>query len=168
VVWEGGGRKAPPYPDWEKTEKMIKPQMTKVIAERHIESTRLDGRCETLIVQVGQPARDPNPGGDWYCPLRIKGASKERLHACFGIDKLQALQFALGLLELEVRVFAGKGQLSWLGKKRLGLRPWTPKPKKVPQPAVPPNGAAAPLVHRNVGLETHETNFFNHQPACSF
>lgn len=49
---------------WEKTEKMIKPQMTKVIAERHIESTLSDGRSETLIVQVGQPERDPNPGGD--------------------------------------------------------------------------------------------------------
>ena len=108
--------------------------MTKVIAERHIESTLSDGRSETLIVQVGQPARDPNSGGDWYCPLRIKGTTKERLHACFGIDKLQALQFALGLLELEVRVFAGKGQLSWLGQKRLGLRPWTPKPKKLSQP----------------------------------
>jgi len=144
----GADRAAGAPQRWEKTEKMIKPPMTKVIAERHIESTLSDGRSETLIVQVGQPARDPNSGGDWYCPLRIKGTTKERLHACFGIDKLQALQFALGLLELEVRVFAGKGQLSWLGKKRLGLRPWTPKPKKRSQPCSPPNHRtpSAPVV----------------------
>jgi len=118
---------------------MIKPPMTAVIAEREIEAIRADGQDETIIVQVGRPARDPNPKGDWYCPLRIKGREKERVHVVFGIDKLQALQFALGLLDLEVKAFAGKGQLSWLGKKALGLRPWTPKQVKPSQQRTPPN-----------------------------
>lgn len=129
-------------------QKMIKPQMTKVIAERSIESTLSEGRSETLLVQVGHPARDPNPGGDWYCPLRIKGKTKERLHACFGIDKLQALQFALGLLEPEVRAFAENCQLSWLGQKRLGLKPWTPRTKKLSPKCSPSQhrSSSAPVV----------------------
>ena len=69
------------------------------------------------------------------------------MHAVFGIDKLQALQFALGLLELEVKAFAGESQLSWLGKKVLGLKPWTPKQVK-PSQRTPPNhrSPSAPVV----------------------
>jgi len=39
---------------------MMKTPMTTVIAERKIEVTLSDGRDETLTVQIGRPARDPN------------------------------------------------------------------------------------------------------------
>ena len=108
---------------------MIKPPMTAVIAERKIDVILPEGKAGKLTIQIGRPGRDPNPNGDWYCPVCIRGMSKERVRSFFGIDPLQALQFALGLLDLEVRAFAGPYQLSWLEHADLGLKPWFPKRK---------------------------------------
>ena len=108
---------------------MMKPKMTAVIAERKIMAA-LPGRKTTVItIQIGRPARDPNPKGDWYCPIRIKGFGQNKTQALFGIDPLQALHFALDILELQVRGFAGTARLSWLNQSDIGLKPWMPKSK---------------------------------------
>lgn len=106
---------------------MIKPPMTDVIAERKIEVILPDEKADILTIQIGRPARDPNPGGDWHCPMRIQGMGNEIVRSFFGVDPLQALQHTLGILDLEVRSFSGSCRLSWLGQPDIGLTPWSPK-----------------------------------------
>jgi len=101
--------------------------MTEVIAERSLSVVTPDGKAGSLTVQVGKPARDSSPGGDWYCPYRIVGLGRDRIRRVFGIDPLQTLQFLLVVLEPEVRRFASDVELSWLGEADLGLKPWLAK-----------------------------------------
>jgi hypothetical protein len=107
----------------------IRPPMTSVIAERTLEVILPDGKEDTLTIQIGRPARDPNPGGNWHCPVRMRRMGKEEVRSHYGIDPLQALQFTLGILDLRVRAFAEPCRLSWLGQPDLGLEPWVPKQK---------------------------------------
>jgi hypothetical protein len=111
------------------TEMTMKPKMTTVIAERRIRATVPGAQAATITIQIGRPARDPNPKGDWYCPITMKGFGRSKTRAFFGIDPLQALQFALGILDLEVRAFAGTARLSWLEQPDSGLKPWIPEQK---------------------------------------
>lgn len=108
--------------------------MTAVIAERKIDAISPDGRTGSITIQIGRPECDPNPGGDWYCPIYIRGMGRDGVRSFFGVDSLQALQFALGILDLEVRRFAGTYRLSWIECANLGLKPWSPTriPKRSP------------------------------------
>ena len=103
------------------------PPMTMVIAERKLTAVLPTGKRRIITIQIGRPARDPNPNGAWYCPIRVKGMGKVLVHSFFGVDQLQALQFAQGILDLEVHGFAESCRLSWLGQPDLGLKPWIPK-----------------------------------------
>lgn len=97
--------------------------MTSTIAERKIDCVSPSGKAGFLRVQIGRPVRDPDPKGDWYCPIRIRGIGKDRVHMFFGVDALQALQMALSILDTEVRTFAGSMPLTCWGQKNLGLKP---------------------------------------------
>jgi hypothetical protein len=103
---------------------MMKPKMTAVIAERKLTAVVPGAKRTILTIQIGCPARDPSPKGDWYCPIRLKASGRNKTKALFGVDPLQALQFALGILDLEVHAFAGGTRLSWLEQPELGLKPW--------------------------------------------
>jgi len=101
--------------------------MTIVIAERRLTAVRPAAKPVLVTVQVGCPARAASPAeGDWYCSIRIKGFGRTRTQSFFGVDQLQALQFALGILEREVQAFVGNAQITWLGQSDLGLKPWMP------------------------------------------
>ena len=101
--------------------------MTKPVAERRISAVESDGRSRQLRVEIGTPAPEPEAGGDWYCPIRLTYRGKERIYSFVGIDSLQALHFALGLLELQVKGAAGNAVLSWMETNELFLRPWSPE-----------------------------------------
>lgn len=98
----------------------IPTHMTDVIAERRLTLVE-DGKRRRVLVRIGAPARDvPVAGGrDWRCPFRITGHSQQ-LQAV-GVDSMQALTFALQIVEILLSSREGTGQLEWLGQTELGF-----------------------------------------------
>ncbi len=74
-------------------------------------------------LRVVAPERDPEPGGDWRCRLRISGLDGEVDQHAYGEDGLQALILALEM----ARVVLGTtplpegAALAWLGHPDLGI-----------------------------------------------
>ena len=93
--------------------------MTRVIAERRFESSG------EFYVQIGEPAPDPTPRGDWYCPVRTVTPDGEKVIGLCGVDAVPVLQFALGLLDLVMKERLGGRKVTWLGGDDLGLVPPT-------------------------------------------
>lgn len=93
-------------------------EMGVVVAERHLEAVDPDGNRTTLTVRIGTPARDPEPGGDWYCCFHVTGLGEEQVRPSFGVDSLQALLLAIygAKINLEERAADAGLRLDWLGQ----------------------------------------------------
>ena len=87
-----------------------------IIAERKFELLRDAREHETIVVQLGKPARVPNHT-DFYCPYEIERRNSKKVMAICGLDAFQALQLAIVAIgvELDVIRLDSGGQLIWGG-----------------------------------------------------
>jgi hypothetical protein len=85
-----------------------------VIASRKLTLSQPEGAPSEVLVLLGKPQQTPG-FDDFYCPYQITGAGLNRVWYSCGIDTMQALQLAVGALEVEVEVFNEKlgGRLRW-------------------------------------------------------
>lgn len=107
----------------------MKLQLGEVIAERRLEWAG-GGPGGGVLVRIGRPVPDPEPDGDWRCPLQIVGAHGDAVRAAYGVDAVQALVLGLWMIDVELRAMqrdAG-GTPLWLDQTDLGflLRPPLP------------------------------------------
>jgi hypothetical protein len=85
-------------------------RLGRIIAARRF---RLRGRSDrTVELRIGAP-RDL-PDFDAYCPVQLVGIGEEKVRPIFGVDTVQALQLAVGLLESLMLQFGD--QLLWEGE----------------------------------------------------
>jgi hypothetical protein len=89
----------PPEEGSAMTPKRARPAIRNVIAERVFQ--RADGR--EVRVEVGRPRRVKN--GDWACEFRVLGVGHSKVYTLEGVDSLQALQMALGLMAVQVESY---------------------------------------------------------------
>lgn len=98
-----------------------------VIAERRLDWTA-DAESEGVVVRIGKPVRDPDPEGDWLCPLQIAGLGDDTVRAAFGVDAVQALILAMQMIHIDLQ--AGQRRtgrtLQWLEQSDLGFPPPAP------------------------------------------
>jgi hypothetical protein len=119
----------------------MKYPMTDVIALRHLPWRSVGGAPVTIEVRFGLPAPLPESGDgepvDWYCPYEIErigepagnaGGIRKMLvqHAAFGIDSVQALYLALGIVGVEISTLAGSPGPEWANDPTFGF-PALPK-----------------------------------------
>ena len=52
----------------------------------------------SIVVSIGCPALDPDPTGDWICPVYIEGIEDAGPHIVHGADSLQALLLTTELI----------------------------------------------------------------------
>ena len=100
-----------------------------VIIERVLE-WRTPRARRTVAVRIGRPVPDPEPRGDWLCPIQFVGfrrAGLSGVQPILGVDALQALVLALGHIQLELSALqddlhtSGRARLTWLGSADLGF-----------------------------------------------
>lgn len=65
-----------------------------------------------VVLTIGKPRRDPQPGGDWMCSVLIEGIPRERRRRIHGVDAVQAIQLAM--LYARHRLDATRLPLTWL------------------------------------------------------
>ena len=104
-----------------------------VIAERRLDWAG-DAESEGVVVRIGKPVRDPDPEGDWLCPIQVAGLGDDTVHAAFGVDAVQALILAMQMIHIDLQ--AGQRRagrtLQWLEQGDLGFLP--PSPRGGPTP----------------------------------
>jgi hypothetical protein len=85
-----------------------------VIASRRLTLAQQEGPPSEVLVLLGKPQQSPG-FDDFYCPYQITGAGLNRVWYSCGVDTMQALQLALGTLEVEVEVLNKNlgGRLRW-------------------------------------------------------
>ncbi len=60
---------------------------------------RIVGSSErSIVVSIGRPELDPDPTGDWICPVYIEGIEDAGPHFVHGADSLQALLLTTELI----------------------------------------------------------------------
>lgn len=72
--------------------------MTEVLLEGELYALELE---TPLHARLGTPARDPLPGGDYYCPIEVLDNQSGEMHlqtAVFGINPMQAVENAFQCL----------------------------------------------------------------------
>jgi|SRR5580698_1513336 hypothetical protein len=88
---------------------------------------------QPITFMIGKPERDPLPGGNYRCPVTIRGLGKKR-HV-FGVDSLQSLMLAMFLINTEVNILCRQGYrfyMSKSGKNELDIRlAWQVDSKKL-------------------------------------
>lgn len=108
--------------------------MENVIAEREFEYQAPGAESpQTIVVRLGRPEPD---GNDWRVPFELRGPGPDEVRsaAMWGVDSMQALVLALGIIRTELGIYARRGRLTWLGGDELGL------PSPPPLPADAPSG----------------------------
>lgn len=85
-----------------------------VIASRKLTLSEQGGPPSEVLVLLGKPQQTPG-FDDFYCPYQIEGAGLSRVRYSCGIDRMQALQLAMGTLQVEVELLNKKlgGRLRW-------------------------------------------------------
>jgi len=91
-------------------------EIGETIAARKFTLPNDTGGPSEVVALLGKPRQLPDHTA-YYCPYQIKGAGDEKVRYMCGIDELQALQFAIRTLGVELEVLnADLGQkLSWEG-----------------------------------------------------
>lgn len=110
-------------------------QLEDVIAERTLEAGKpgTDGAKE-IRVRLGRPFSDPDPEGDWICPVQILGLGDEEIANVYGIDAIQALTLALQKVGIDLAAATRSGlELRWLEGSDLGFS--LPGERPPPAPA---------------------------------
>ena len=88
-----------------------------IIATRELEFVCEGGERETVVVSIGVPVVGED-AETWYCPYRVKGMSFEKQRHTVGIDSVQALDLALGVIGSELIYISRhrKGVFQFLGE----------------------------------------------------
>jgi hypothetical protein len=82
----------------------------------------------SITVSIGAPEPDPAPGGDMRVLVEISGFAEPYAKHILGVDSIQALLLALGIVPDLVQSLAGWGGcVAWLGSEDLGFR-YAPPP----------------------------------------
>jgi hypothetical protein len=95
-------------------------EIGEVVAERRL---YLEGEPNTSIrVLVGKPQKAPGTSEDdlVLCPYQILGIGDERVRSAGGVDEVQALQLAMGMIGSELYFKINRqhgGKLRWEGGK---------------------------------------------------
>ncbi len=78
---------------------------------------------EEVRVAIGRPFEPDRYPGEYWCPYRIEGLGKDRVHRTIGVDSMQALTLTLELVGtlLYDSDEAKDGRLTWNGDLDLGL-----------------------------------------------
>lgn len=101
-------------------------RLGEVVAERRLEWAG-GGPADGVVVRIGRPVPDPEPGGDWLCPVQIVGIHSGAVRAAYGVDAVQALVLALWMIDIDLRALQRETGLTllWLDQTDLGflLRP---------------------------------------------
>ena len=98
------------------------PEIADVIAERELEARhRHTGESRRVIVRIGRPRPDSEPGGDWACATQIEGIGDDAATDAYGVDSTQALQLAMQMIAIRLENDAAELELTWLGGKDLGF-----------------------------------------------
>jgi hypothetical protein len=96
-----------------------------VIARREL---LLDGKAPVEIL-IGRPYRAPDVTSHYVCPYQIRGMGDERVRGVVGMDAIQAIQHAIHILGVRLKVADEADRLPWEGgsfKGHLGLPSWLP------------------------------------------
>ncbi|HEX8242156.1 MAG TPA: hypothetical protein VF541_01625 [Longimicrobium sp.] len=98
-------------------------QLTDVIAERTLELMKPGSDAAAEVrVRVGRPFKDPDPEGDWICPVQILGIGDEEVTDIYGIDAIQALILGLQIIGTQLAAAARSGlELRWFESPDLGF-----------------------------------------------
>jgi hypothetical protein len=86
-----------------------------VIAERVFR--RADGREVRAL--IGRPRRKAK--GEWVCEFQVLGVRHSKVYSVPGVDSLQALQLALGMMMVQLESYQQKHGLTFLGDSYLAL-----------------------------------------------
>lgn len=92
---------------------MTSPKMTPIVDRRY---SVADEPGRELVVMIGQPEPDPEPGGNWRCALQVVGIDPEPRYI-HGIDGLQALLLAIGVARKTLSALS----LTWEGGEDIGI-----------------------------------------------
>ena len=63
---------------------------------------------------MGEPERDPLPGGGYRCLVTIRGLGRKRY--VYGVDSLQSLMLATVYVNIEINVLSGQGYRFFMSK----------------------------------------------------
>jgi hypothetical protein len=96
-------------------------QLGDVIAERVLDGVGEDGSAREIVVRIGRPRPDPEPGGGWGCPTQILGIGQDEVLVAFGYDAVQALQLAFQMIGARLAYPTEAVDLTWLGESDLGF-----------------------------------------------
>lgn len=104
-----------------------------IIAERRLDWAG-DAESEGVVVRIGKPMPDPDPEGNWLCPIQIAGLGDDMVRAAFGVDAVHALILALQMIHIDLQ--AGQRRvgrtLQWLEQSDLGFLPLSPRSGPTP------------------------------------
>ena len=84
-----------------------------VIATREFRVTR--PQATRVVLLIGKPKR-LDSGDTYYCPYQITGTGDEKVRYAAGIDAVQSLQLAMGLIGADLAALdrASTGTLRWV------------------------------------------------------
>ena len=101
---------------------MVNIPLGEAVAERRLEFRTPSGARE-ILVRLGRPLPDPEPGGQWVCPVELAGSPVGGVRAAHGEDSMQALLLALQLIDIELRHLrrATGATLTWLESEDVGF-----------------------------------------------
>lgn len=92
-----------------------------VIASRTLEAVPQSGASFTVSLQLGTPRPDTDVDGDWICPCRIEGLDDSLVYEIHGVDGLQAVSIALGVLQTQLEQAARAAGLTFNWGGETGL-----------------------------------------------
>lgn len=92
------------------------------IARREYE---IAGTTDKVIVVLGRPQKYPS-GRDYYCPFKVIGKGWGYIHWIIGMDEVQAIQYALRMINVELTTSkrTEKLKLLWSQESDLGFQEW--------------------------------------------
>lgn len=96
-------------------------QLGEAVAERILDGVGEDGEMRQVVVRIGKPRPDPEPGGGWGCPTQIVGLGQGDVLVACGHDAVQALQLAFEMIGARLACPPEPVALTWLGEGDLGF-----------------------------------------------
>jgi hypothetical protein len=94
--------------------KPARPAVQDIVAERVFQ--RVDGKEVRAI--VGRPRKTKQ---DWVCEFQVLGVGHSKVYKLEGIDSLQALQMALGMMVVQLESYQDEHGLTFMGETGLML-----------------------------------------------
>lgn len=96
-------------------------RLGEAVAERILDGVGEDGVARQVVVRIGRPRPDPEPGGGWGCPTQIVGIGQDDVLVAYGHDAVQALQLAFEMIGARLAHPPEPVALTWLGEGDLGF-----------------------------------------------